>query len=78
MTSLPAGLFMFVPLLVTLAGYVLAIYFIICVLRFMKRKIELDNQRNQLLSRMLILSLPPEPADKGADSYGLESTPPNS
>ncbi|MGO0060442.1 hypothetical protein ACTID9_10580 [Brevibacillus fluminis] len=69
---------MFVPLLVTLAGYVLAIYFIISVLRFMKRKIELDNQRNQLLSRMLILSLPPEPAEKSADSHGLESTSPNS
>lgn len=68
MGGLSTNVLMFIPVLVTLAGYVLAIYFIVSVLRFMKRKTELDEERNHILSKLLILSIMPESADKETDS----------
>lgn len=47
------GIGMMFTLLIMLAVYVFVIYVLVCVLRFMKRKTELDQERNEKLDRLI-------------------------
>lgn len=47
------GIAMLFPLLITLAVYVFVIYVLVSVLRFMKRKNQLDQERNEKLDKLI-------------------------
>jgi len=47
------GVMMFIPFLIMIALYVFVIYVLVSVLRFMKRKNELDQARNEKLDKLI-------------------------
>ncbi|HZG17899.1 MAG TPA: hypothetical protein VE710_23250 [Candidatus Bathyarchaeia archaeon] len=48
-----SGVMMFIPFLIMIALYVFVIYVLVSVLRFMKRKNELDQARNEKLDKLI-------------------------
>ncbi len=53
MIDVSPSAFMVVPFLLMVAFYGFILYVVICVLRFMKEKIRLDEERNQLLAELV-------------------------
>jgi len=47
------GVMMFIPFLIMIALYVFVIYVLVSVLRFMKKKNELDQARNEKLDKLI-------------------------
>ncbi|WP_134686947.1 hypothetical protein [Brevibacillus migulae] len=47
------GIMMIIPLLIMIAIYVFVIYVLVSVLRFMKKKSELDQARNEKLDKLI-------------------------